>query len=248
MSSSPLTAIIEALQVPSAYSRYEDTSPEIRVGLDKWREDSCSLLKELLVLVQDQGQLDKAQSAGLICAVAPLAIDFSYSERLIDGPRYQEEENVLKRECPWIHLPAQTFAQGASLHIKPYPSLTNSIEILQLLESKDQELWTYVLENNVKPIFIASNPHPHLNPQTGRSLPQSQVLRPPQQGGFSSVTQDFFVPEGQRWKAWVGLGAVLYWCVAHFEVCRSFVRPSLCSYSPRKAHTKQHGIWLSLRL
>jgi hypothetical protein len=114
MSSSPLTAIIEALQVPSAYSRYEDTSPEIRVGLDKWREESCSLLQELLSLVKGEDQQDRAQIAGLICAVAPLAVDFSYTERLIDGPRYQEEETVLKRECPWVHPSAQPIAQGAS--------------------------------------------------------------------------------------------------------------------------------------
>lgn len=86
-----------------------------------------------------------------------------------------------------------------------------------MLGAQDQDLWKRILEQRVKPIFVVSNPHPHLNPQTGKSLPQSQVGRPPQQGGFSSVTQDFFLPEGQRWKTWVGLGAVLYWCVKHLE-------------------------------
>ncbi|KAH6896481.1 hypothetical protein BKA70DRAFT_1438404 [Coprinopsis sp. MPI-PUGE-AT-0042] len=201
MTSLPLTTIIESLRVPTAYSRYEETSPELRVGLDKWREDSTLLLKELLICVKGEAQLDRAQTADAICAAAPLAVDFNHINMLIEGPRYKEEETALKNECPWIHPSAQAVAQ----------------EILQVLDAQDQELWKHILEKNVKPTFIASNPHPHLNPRTGKSLPQSQVLRPPQQGGFSSVTQDFFVPEGQRWKSWVGLGAVLYWCVVHLE-------------------------------
>ena len=70
-----------------------------------------------------------------------------------------------------------------------------------------------VLEHTVKPIFRASNPHPHINPATGRSLPASRIAKPPQQGGLSSLTQDFFDSEGQRWKENVGLGAVIYWCI-----------------------------------
>lgn len=70
-----------------------------------------------------------------------------------------------------------------------------------------------VLEHTVKPIFRASNPHPHIDPATGRSLPPSRIARLPQQGGLSSLTQDFFDGEGQRWKESVGLGAVIYWCI-----------------------------------
>jgi hypothetical protein len=70
-----------------------------------------------------------------------------------------------------------------------------------------------VLEHTVKPIFRASNPHPHIDPATGRSLPPSRIARPPQQGGLSSLTQDLFDGGGQRWKENVGLGAVIYWCI-----------------------------------
>ncbi|KAG2130971.1 uncharacterized protein EDB93DRAFT_945759 [Suillus bovinus] len=61
---------------------------------------------------------------------------------------------------------------------------------------------TRILTYYLKPSF-AANPHPRLNLQTGRKLPQP------------ADTQDAY--EGQVWKTRIGTGNVLGWCLRNIE-------------------------------
>lgn len=60
---------------------------------------------------------------------------------------------------------------------------------------------------HIKPIF-QGNPHPMLNPVTGRKLPRTA-------GGYAT-SQDAY--EGQVWKEHPGIGNVLLWCVQRINV------------------------------
>ncbi|KAI0299764.1 hypothetical protein B0F90DRAFT_1727127 [Multifurca ochricompacta] len=79
-------------------------------------------------------------------------------------------------------------------------------EILGLGGGPSSLLLEEVLVERVKPIFRA-NPHPLLNPKTGRKIPRTA-------GGYAA-TQDAY--EEQVWKENPGVGNVLLWCVQRID-------------------------------
>ncbi|KAI0253036.1 hypothetical protein BJV78DRAFT_1196075 [Lactifluus subvellereus] len=81
-----------------------------------------------------------------------------------------------------------------------------SSEILGLEGQPSLPLLEEVLMKHMKPIF-QGNPHPMLNPETGRKLPRTA-------GGYAA-TQDAY--EGQVWKVHPGIGNVLLWCVQQID-------------------------------
>jgi len=167
-----------------------------------------------------------------------------------DGAHYEEETNVLTSESPWSLVDSKRIARGSPF-LFPSIHVSRFAEILQDLEphlSRERAV-KHILETMIKPIFRASNPHPHVNPLTGKSISQSQISRAPQQGGMASVTQDFFESEGQRWKDVIGLESVLYWCVDHIEVrtCSSRTSSLPKRTECRPTSTKRYGTLSSHR-
>ncbi|OCH95884.1 hypothetical protein OBBRIDRAFT_787731 [Obba rivulosa] len=93
-------------------------------------------------------------------------------------------------EGPWIVDASREQAQG----------------ILRLYGEPDMPLLEELLKNHVKPVF-RTNPHPSLNPATGRTLPR------PAGGPLGHL--DHF--EGQAWKLRPGAVYLVSWCVRHIQ-------------------------------
>ncbi|KDQ65047.1 hypothetical protein JAAARDRAFT_685072 [Jaapia argillacea MUCL 33604] len=64
----------------------------------------------------------------------------------------------------------------------------------------------HLLTNRIKPIF-RSNPHPSLNPSTGRRLPRPT--------GGPLAAQDYY--EDQTWKNHPGAANLTMWCIRHLQ-------------------------------
>ncbi|KAJ3551934.1 hypothetical protein NM688_g4421 [Phlebia brevispora] len=75
-------------------------------------------------------------------------------------------------------------------------------EILNTYNISDIILVERVLSHHIKPIF-QKNPHPDVNPETGRKSTRS------------AAQLDYY--EGQEWKRYPGILNVLSWCVRHIE-------------------------------
>ncbi|THH18035.1 hypothetical protein EW146_g2890 [Bondarzewia mesenterica] len=80
-------------------------------------------------------------------------------------------------------------------------------EILESFGTPDIPLLERILNYHIKSLF-RSNPHPSLNPNTGRKLPRN--------AGGPMAAQDAY--EGQVWKENAGVANVLQWCVRHIHV------------------------------
>ena len=90
---------------------------------------------------------------------------------------------------------------------------------LEFLDSIDVsiELLKSLLENHVKPCFL-TNPHPQLNPATGRALNRI--------AGGHMASQDYY--DEQVWKDHLGLSNVVSWCIRHIPVS---IRSLILSYA-----------------
>ncbi|TFK22203.1 hypothetical protein FA15DRAFT_644541 [Coprinopsis marcescibilis] len=201
-----LSSLLESLKIPVEFLRYDEIELEQRQRLERWKIAAIENLQQLKRIVKgnavDSGEsLRVVDRADIILATAPFAWSLESLDLQAKGCVFEEERKVLHRECSWILTESQTIAH----------------DIIAILNTQDQLVLKQILSDAIKPAFLSSNPHPSINSQTGKSLQPSQILRPPQQGGFSSVTQDFYESEGQRWKTWVGLGAILYCCVSNLQ-------------------------------
>lgn len=198
-----LPELLESLDLPQEFKKYENATPQQQEALQSWTQKAPSRLNDLKLALQGRYEDIDIEALGKVVAkVSPFAYDVASLCGDDGHAAYEEERNVLGNETPWITPSSKASAQ----------------EILLSLDTpRKGALVKHVLEHIVKPIFRASNPHPHINPATGRSLPPSKVGRPPQQGGVSSITQDFFESEGQIWKNTIGLGAIVYWCIDNIE-------------------------------
>ncbi|OBZ71884.1 hypothetical protein A0H81_08168 [Grifola frondosa] len=79
-------------------------------------------------------------------------------------------------------------------------------DILASYASPDARLLELILQDHVKTIF-QTNPHPSLNPATGRKLPRSTG------GTFAQLDH----LEGQSWKGYPGAPNIISWCIRHTE-------------------------------
>ena len=95
-------------------------------------------------------------------------------------------------------------------HLSHYQELQVDECITDMLSSfitPTSDVLEHVLREFVKPVF-QSNPHPLLNPETGRKLPR------PAGGPLGHL--DYL--EGQGWKTRPSLSSVLSWCLSHTDV------------------------------
>ncbi|KZP21729.1 hypothetical protein FIBSPDRAFT_919497 [Athelia psychrophila] len=97
---------------------------------------------------------------------------------------------ALYGEAPWISSESRELVEEILKPFSDPPAI--------LLES--------ILNDYIKPIF-KTNPHPSLNPSTGRKLPENT-------GGHLAY-QDYY--DGQVWKRHPGVANILSWCVLHTE-------------------------------
>ncbi|KAI0662893.1 hypothetical protein C8Q70DRAFT_477783 [Cubamyces menziesii] len=116
-------------------------------------------------------------------------------------------------------------------------------EILSSFDKPRVELLECVLRDFVKPIF-ASNPHPHINADTGRKLPRT--------AGGPLGHLDYF--EEQGWKSHPGLYNVISWCLRHVDdraverLWHLFVPPIMTYLDDYKAPYKLQGVRLASQL
>ncbi|KAF5337808.1 hypothetical protein D9611_015047 [Ephemerocybe angulata] len=183
-----LPELLESLDLPQEFKKYENATPQQQEALQSWTQKAPSRLNDLKLALQGRYEDIDIEALGKVVAkVSPFAYDVASLCGDDGHAAYEEERNVLGNETPWITPSSKASAQ----------------EILLSLDTpRKGALVKHVLEHIVKPIFRASNPHPHINPATGRSLPPSK---------------DFFESEGQIWKNTIGLGAIVYWCIDNIE-------------------------------
>ncbi|KAJ2923976.1 hypothetical protein H1R20_g13118, partial [Candolleomyces eurysporus] len=240
MISPTLSTLLESLSLPSEFSKYDELSPEKAI-LDAWASKAAQVLSEVKGLLREvKGKdIELVGLGSIVARVAPFVYDPASLNEADTPTVYEEERNVLRHESPWITRDSKQLSK----------------EILDALHvQRNERLVKHVLESVVKPVFRASNPHPHINPSTGRSLPESRISRPPQQGGFASVTQDFFESEGQRWKTSPGLSAVLYWCVdnttssMYDDVWHLVIPPLMTLLDDYQTRYKLSGLFIAQRM
>ncbi|KAH9894109.1 hypothetical protein C8Q73DRAFT_646729 [Cubamyces lactineus] len=116
-------------------------------------------------------------------------------------------------------------------------------EVLSSFEKPGVELLEGLLRDFVKPIFL-SNPHPHINADTGRKLPRT--------AGGPLGNLDYF--EGQEWKSHPGLYNVLSWCLRQVDdraverFWHLFVPPIMTHLDDYQAPYKLQGVCLTSQL
>jgi hypothetical protein len=187
MSSSTLPNLLTALAVPQEFSRFDKlTDEQILAQLTRWKNGvstSLTNLRDLLATRQGIQSLTVDEQADIAASVA-----------VFDGPG------------EWITHHTSSLALCMSHSFMT--SLTRLTVITAILDPLTEphippQVLTRILTHHLKPAF-AANPHPRLNLQTGRKLPQP------------ADTQDAY--EGQVWKTCVGTGNVLGWCLRNIEV------------------------------
>ncbi|CCM03990.1 uncharacterized protein FIBRA_06146 [Fibroporia radiculosa] len=126
-------------------------------------------------------------------------------------------------EGPWISEDAGRDAKG----------------ILQLYSAPEVSLLQEILSRHVKPVFHA-NPHPSLNPSTGRKLSRA--------AGGPLAHLDHL--EGQTWKLHTGIVNTLSWCLRHSssivyeKLWHLIIPPVMTMLDDYEAPQKMHGIRL----
>ncbi|KAI0643666.1 hypothetical protein C8Q79DRAFT_914611 [Trametes meyenii] len=116
-------------------------------------------------------------------------------------------------------------------------------DVLSSLGTPETDILERILRDFVKPIFIL-NPHPHINVDTGRTLPRSA-------GG---ALGDLDYLEGQAWKTHPELFNVLRWCLRQADgqaierLWHLFVPPTMTYLDDYQAEYKLQGVRLVSQL
>lgn len=184
-----LDPLLQPLKIPEDYAQYDKIyDNEIISRLETWKQRTDQCLSELRdLIVREAAQVSVRDQAKVVAFIAPFS--------------FQDDD-------PWISPHSRDISNGTSPIGLSHIALLNSpTEILTSLPPPTPSLLQDILTNHLKPLFKA-NPHPSLNPTTGRKVPDSQMP-----GG--NAIQDYY--EGQIWKKHPGAGNLVRWCVCNID-------------------------------